>query len=142
MECHTLGTELEAEHLDGVQSLQGHEVDRLHRAEDEDEGQDGIAGGLVAEDGVAGADGGDKGVGKCAGRCGHADPDDGSTKETCEHHLVTTNFLDELCTDDGEAELFDRVAKLHVGLANGRIDTSGIAHSTHEVGKNAVAALW
>lgn len=72
-------------------------------------------------------------MGKRARRSRHANPDDGSPKEPCKHHLATTKFLDKVRAKDSEAELFDTVAQLHVGFADGGIDTGGVEDSTHEV---------
>ena len=65
LERHTLGTDLVAEHLDGVQGLQRCEVERVDCAEEEDEGQHGVASILVGENGVTGFHGaGLQGVGE------------------------------------------------------------------------------
>lgn len=70
----------------------------------------------------------------------HADPDNGGSKETTQHHLTTTNFLDEVCTDDGEEELEAAVTEANIGLANRVIDSGSIKDCGQEVGERSVTA--
>lgn len=114
--------------------LQGRNVERVHGAEDENKGEHRIAGVLVGEDGVAVVDAaGHERLRKRAGRCGHAHPHDRDAEEAGQHHPTTADLFDKMCSDHGEDELFDAVAKLDVGLADGPVDACGIEYGGHEL---------
>lgn len=106
LESHPLGTDFKVDDLDRVQRLERCQVERVDGSEDEDEGQDSVAGRLVAELGVtiSHAAGRDR-VGQSGGSRSHADPDDGSSPEATEQHLATTNQLHKMSTNDGKGKL-------------------------------------
>lgn len=140
LQSHTLGTDFEVDTLDGIESLERRKVERVDSTEDEDESKNGIAGGIVAVDGIGVLDAsGNQRRGECACCGGHAHPHDRATEETAEHHLAATDLLNELSSDDSPEELEAGVAQVDISLADGGIDANGIEDGGHEVGKDGVS---
>lgn len=108
LEGHTLGTNLEGDTFDGVESLQWGDVEGVDDGKDENKREDCTAGTVVGVDSITiGNRTRNPRGGKSAGRSGHTDPDDSSAEETSKHELPPTEDLDEVGTDDCGDELGD-----------------------------------
>jgi hypothetical protein len=159
LKCHALGADLEGQILDWVQRLQRSNVERVDDAEDKDERQDSVRGGVVVVDGITvlGAARDEVAV-EAAGRGGHTHPDDACscsrisvpapestltarTEEASKHKLAATELLDEERAYSGSCELNAIVAQADIGLANLSVDTNGIEDSCHEVGKRTIYSI-
>jgi hypothetical protein len=119
--CHTLGTHLEGQHFDRVESLKRCNAEREDCSEQKDHG-DGSFGsthvfGLLEQ----------------ATCSGHANPDDGTSSHTSEHETTSTEFIDEGRSAKGEDELEAWVAQVDIGLLNGSVVASSVEHGTEEV---------
>ena len=141
LQSHTLGSDFEAETLDGIQRLQRSDVEGVDGAEDEDEREHGIACIVVAVDRVAifGASG-DQGGRESACGSGHANPDNCGAEKATQHHLATADLLNEVSSNDSPEELEAGVSKVDIGLADRSVDTGGVEDGGHEVGENRVSA--
>lgn len=129
-EGHSLGTDLEGQNLDGVQSLEGRDTEGVDGVEDEDKGHECVASGtgtclLLHGDGNNGGG-----------------PDEGDAAECTDHHRTTTKFVNKESTGNSlsmvstimynfkrttyEGQLHARLAQVDVHLLDLLSDTSAL----------------
>lgn len=121
-EGHALGTHLEGEDFDGVESLHGRPAERIDSLEDVDEGHSGGAGRFGVSAGL------DAGCGR------YRDPANTTADIDPDEKRTAADLVDETGADGGDNDLNGVHGDEEVGLRNSARDTSGIENTGQEVG--------
>lgn len=137
-EGHTLGSDLVAEDLNGVEGLERSPANRVEDLEEVNPGQNSLANrgsdsvglGLVVEIG----DVGDR------GRDSDTDPAKSANKVDNEKHGAATDSVSKTSTDSGEDNLDSVHAQGDLGLSPSLLDTGGVEESTEIIGDDTVAS--
>lgn len=128
-EGHTLGTLLEGEDLDWVESLEWGETNGVEDTEDEDE-SDGSTGSTNV--GVV--------VGVGSSESSDADPDESERDVDEEEERTTTETINEESTADSEEALDESETQVDVEDSGGVGDTGGGKETSQEVGDDTVTS--
>src|SRR5690606_20567921 len=128
-ESHTLGTLLEGENLDWVESLEWGETDGVEDTKDEDETDGGTSGSNVVVVGI---------VDTSADSDGN--PDNAERQVGEEKEWATSESVDKGSTADGEEALDESKTQVDVEDSGWVGDTSGGKKTSQEVGDDTVTS--